>query len=345
MAMRKEDYSDVILATRVKILRNIKGFSFPLKMSIEEKENLIGMTRQALAKEKYSFARGDEIDKDEKKRLFEDWAMTKSFVQDGKGKALLVSEDEKIKVFINDVDHVGIQSMDVGRGNIKGTYDKAEAVAVNIEKAMDIAYSERLGFLTANPNNTGSGCRIAFLVSIPGIVKAGVLPQFINKISKFDWTLIPAFQTKPNRDVFLYILANIATLGITENALLVGADYITKELVKAERACRAGLYRKNTNVIEEQYYRAFGVLRYARKISRGEAIALISWLWIGQGKCKGYEELGLTWDKIYKVTKYVCCELIQRPPIQSVNIMGVGDKECSDRANIIRSILKGDESV
>ncbi|HPM75040.1 MAG TPA: hypothetical protein PLA71_04885, partial [Saccharofermentans sp.] len=90
MAMRKEDYSDVILATRVKILRNIKGFSFPLKMSIEEKENLIGMTRQALAKEKYSFARGDEIDKDEKKRLFEDWAMTKSFVQDGKGKALLV---------------------------------------------------------------------------------------------------------------------------------------------------------------------------------------------------------------------------------------------------------------
>ena len=42
---------DVILSTKIILSRNIKGFPFPPKMSDADRENVLGMIRQAAGKD------------------------------------------------------------------------------------------------------------------------------------------------------------------------------------------------------------------------------------------------------------------------------------------------------
>ena len=53
---------DTVLSTKVIINRNIKGFPFPPKMSDADKENVLGMVRQAAGSMGLNFVRTDELD-------------------------------------------------------------------------------------------------------------------------------------------------------------------------------------------------------------------------------------------------------------------------------------------
>lgn len=339
------EISDVILSSKIRILRNIKGFSFPKKMSPEEKENVIGMVRQALSSHSLSFVRADELDDENKKTLFENWTISKGFTNDGKGKGLLTNADGSQTVIINDVDHISVQTFSAGGVDIDKSYISAEALTVDIEKAMDVAYSEKMGFLTSHINDAGSGMRIGYLVAIPGITKAGMLLPFIKKIAKYDWTLIPAFQTRQTKDDFLFILTNTTTLGIDEKKLLEGARSISRELVKAERACRTEIYKKNTAIVEDQFYRSYAILKYGRRISSAESTGLISWLWMCQDKFKDSAEAKLNWGTIRKLTVALCCNLITRSPLPMQRNAVAIEKESRLRADKARKILEGVDSI
>ena len=49
--------ADVVLSTQVSIMRNIKGFQFPSKMSDADRENAMGMMRQASGNMGFNFIR------------------------------------------------------------------------------------------------------------------------------------------------------------------------------------------------------------------------------------------------------------------------------------------------
>ena len=62
--------TDVILASKVVISRNIKGFPFPVKMNAQDRENVIELVKSAGAKQKMNFIRCEEMNGPAKEDMY-----------------------------------------------------------------------------------------------------------------------------------------------------------------------------------------------------------------------------------------------------------------------------------
>lgn len=330
--------TDVVLMTKAIIVRNIKGFPFCPKMSTTDKESVIGMVRQAASKMNLNFMRADELSDDVMADLYDKQLVNLDVYRDRNNKAILINEDDGINIAVNDKEHITIEV--VGNGSqIAQTYAKADSIACKFEQEMDIAFSDRYGFLTSDTNKMGTGLRIFSLVSIPGIEKTSDALNVLNRrLAKYDWKLAPLATVAGVKVAGVYVLGNIATLGVTEKELISRAARVIEDVVKLERSCRKTICKRKGGIVEDQYYRSYAILRYARRLEAQEAFNLVSWLRLGFGYFDDKENIVLTWDKLNTLTN----KLVRNSKDigKSKAVTAAASAQCSD---MVRSLLKGDE--
>lgn len=314
------DNTDVILMSRVVVRRNIKGYAFPPKMNDSEREAVQGLVLNK-AKEL-----GYETKIEEVSSKLPDLLKKKG------GDAMFNSDDEMIGAMINKMNHLTFYG-NIRGSNVRELFSRVEQMVVSFEEAFDIAYSEKLGFLTSEPQFVGSGITADIVVAIPGAVKSGNLPRIQNKLASKEWRLKPYINDRNGkRSESLYTISNIATLGIGEDGIYEAAFQLINDIIKFERMCREAIYKKNKLVVEDQYYRAYGLLKYCRKIELQEAMEFLGWLRFGNGLIED-NETGITLSVINEITEKLCKEFDLRPRSLS--------KYNEQRAQLIKEILEG----
>lgn len=331
--------TDVVIGTKVVITRNIKGFPFVPKMSDSDKENVLGMVRQAGSQIGLDFVRVDELSDEARADIFRKGFVSPDFVISGDKTGILISKQDGLGVIINSIDHISIVSMVPGN-DVVLAYNRAQEVAVHFEKTMDIAFSDKFGFLSPRLNTVGTGVRVSVCVAIPGIEKTnGALPVMSKRIEKYDWSLNPIANIDGSmRETSLYAVNSAATLGITEQELVDSASRLVADIIKLERSCRKNICSKKRSIVEDQYYRAYATLRYLRRADFTEAMTLISWLRLGQDYIK-HDDIDITWEKINKLTNKVRKNLDDYSRDRRVL-----NKRPSQRAELIRNIMEGKEA-
>lgn len=333
-----KENSEVILATRVNISRNIKGFSFPVKMSQDEKENVIGMARQVASELELPFIRTDELDDSAKADLFNKYYADISFMAEDAKTAAILGKKDGVCVQVNYKDHITVESLTAG-SDIRSAYRDAEDLAVEFEKRMPIAFSEKRGFLTSDIRNVGTGAQISSLIMIPGIMKTtGALSVLSKRLEKFEWNIKPLIQGNDVRINSVYIITNMVTLGVDEKELLDRTESVLNDVTKLERSCRASICKKKSAIVEDQYYKSYGVLRYGRRLELPEALLHINWLMLGADYVKD-DEVSLSWEQIHKLVHSVLRRYEE--------ITAKGRKTITvprERAERVREIVKGDEA-
>lgn len=330
--------TDVVLSTKVVINRNIKGFPFPVKMSDADRENVLGMVRQAAGPIGLNFVRTDELDDTAKQDLYERFFAGYSFLNNNAKTGFLLSKTDGLGVVINSTDHISINSMVAG-SDLGTAYTRANDLAVEFEKSMDIAYTDKFGFLTSQIKSVGTGMQIMITLAIPGIEKTeGAVQVLGRRAEKYDWQIIPMTQNDGLRQSGIYVLTNVATLGVTEQDMLTRTQKLIADIIKLEKTCRKNICSRKKIIIEDQYYRAYATLRYCRRIESSEALTLINWLRLGQDQIDT-SEADLDWSKINKLTQKV------RRNYMDSNTKGVRPAtRSSARATMIRDIIKGVEN-
>lgn len=331
--------TDVILMTRVIIARNIKGFPFPVKMKEEEKENVIGMVRQAAGDIGMNFVRVDELDDGAKKDLYEKYLIEENIINKDSRTGILVNKDEDTSVVINQEEHIVINSAIPGSA-IESAYMKAQNIAAAFEKKMEIAYSDRFGFLLSNISDVGTGLRIFSLASLPGIEKtAGAIAVLNKRLEKYDWQIAPVSYSGGLKASGFYRLYNTSTLGVTEKDVLDNARKAFSDVIKLERTCRSNIYKKKGGIVEDQYYRAYAVLKYARRLDVEELYAMLNWIRLVHEEIKNPDGVDLDWDKIHRLTNSVTRNYSE------VKVVGKRTPVIAkNRAERIRKILNGGEA-
>ena len=331
--------TDIVLSTKVVMNRNIKGFPFPVKMSDSDRENVLGMVRQAAGSMGLNFVRTDELDGNAKIDLFEQFYAGYNFLNSNAKTGFLLSRTEGLGVIINASDHLSIASMVPG-SDVMTAYKRAEELATAFEQEMEIAYTDKFGFLTSQLKNVGTGTQVLFTLALPGIEKTdGAVQVLGRRIEKYDWQLIPVNQRDGLRQSGIYVLSNIATLGLTENDLLVKASKVISDIIKLETNCRKNICQKKGDIVEDQYYRAYAILRYCRRIESAEALTLLNWLRLGQNQVDTSES-GVEWKTINLLTQKV------RRSYKDEGARGAElGKLSSQRAQNIRKILKGGDET
>lgn len=266
---------DVVLSTRVRFARNIGEYPFPFRLDSEKKKELNGRIRDAVLShnENMSFIEMENVPPYQTVSLAERHLISPEFAGPGKSKALILSDAEDVSIMLEEEDHLRIQAMTAGL-DLETAFEKAEKIEREIGEELTYAFDERIGFLTQCPTNLGTGMRASVMLHLPALTKQGLISRLASTVSKLGLVIRGAYGegSQPGGDI--YQISNQITLGISEKEAIYNLESIVKQIISQERNARKELLTNSDYL--DSVYRAYGILKFARKMTTNEFMKLIS---------------------------------------------------------------------
>ena len=270
----------VVLSTRIRLARNLEGLPFPgwakLPQRKETADRCVGAL-EALPKFRrgHVVRMGDLGDRD-RAVLVERHLVSKELAA-GKSGAAVISRDQTCSVMVNEEDHLRLQVLRPG-WHLRGTWNLAEQLDDALAAALPLAFSERLGYLTACPTNVGTGLRASAMVHLPGLCLAGQMDKVTRALNQDGLAVRGWLGEGTEAAGNIYQVSNQQTLGLAEEDILKHLGFWIKHLVEQEWNARRKLALDEGEKFVDRLARSFGVLRHARLLSSSEAMNMLSHL-------------------------------------------------------------------
>lgn len=272
--------SDVVLSTRVRIARNISGLPFKAKQTEEDKNYLLNKLSEITPQIGYGlkFLKIKDIDDITKISLVEKHLISPEFINENYG-AILINNEENICIMVNEEDHLRIQVFGAGL-SVKEVQNLAMEIEEKIGKLLTYAYNNEYGYITSCPTNLGTGMRISIMTQLTALNKTGNIRKMLEIVQNLGMNIRGVYGEGSKASANIYQISNKQTLGITEAELAENILQIIEKIVKQERVGRK-LLAKDQMGLEDNVYRAFGTLKYCKKISHEECENLLSEIKLG----------------------------------------------------------------
>lgn len=272
--------NDVIVSTRSRIARNIKGINFPSALTAEaDKDAIINTARNALSGDRFSIIKVGDIERQSLQQLINRRLISPEFAQDNENEAVLSSEMDSC-VMLDEEDHFRIQSFRDGF-DPEGSYDAVKEIAALLGENCEFAHADKLGYITSCPINLGTGLRISVIAHLPIITATGAVSGVLNSLGKMGISVRSVFGEGSGSIGDFYQISNQVSLGITEEKIISNLKNAVSAVEQKERDMRGMIYENNRISVEDKIMRAYGILRNARLMELKEAAELLSLLNVG----------------------------------------------------------------
>lgn len=275
---------DVIISTRIRLARNLKGYPFPCRLDAAQRRQIAEKVKDAMIHsnsviaDSFHYIDMAELSEEEAVSLVERHLVSPEFASDRSGRYLLLTEDESISIMLGEEDHIRIQVMNEGM-NLDGAYGTADKLDTLLDNALCFAFHDTLGYLTQCPTNLGTGMRASVMLHLPALQHSKAISRIASNLAKLGLTLRGTYGEGTEPQGALYQLSNQVTLGLSEQAALDNLKNIAMQLVAQERAARETLAQniETLDVIS----RSLGILKSARLLSCDECMRLLSNIRLG----------------------------------------------------------------
>jgi len=185
-----KDYSSIVVESKVRLLRNLSGFQFPSMLAGDEGIKVLNKLADAILKiddsfKLYKVKTLPELDLN----LMHEKNLISSRLMDAEGwGAVVLSDDEKLSIMINETDHLSLNAVSSGL-NLIGVYDRINELDNELLSKLDIAYDDSIGFLTSNLNNVGTGLKASIKLFLPALTTANKIKEIAHSLSSqgFDF--------------------------------------------------------------------------------------------------------------------------------------------------------------
>lgn len=268
---------DIVLSTRIRLARNIKGIPFPNRMKKGEGSKVIELVANALEGMNYKFnlIRLADISEIERQKLFEQHTISAEMLKDTADKAVFVSEDDVVSILVNEEDHIRMQCIYAGAESGKA-YDLISKIDDYLSERLEYAFHRKYGHLTACPTNVGTGMRMSFMLHLPALCMTRLADNLFATVGKLGVTVRGMYGegTKPGGNIFQ--ISNQTTLGKTEEELSANITDVVNQIIAKERELRHRIIQDKGVAVEDKIMRSYGIMRYARKISSEELAGILS---------------------------------------------------------------------
>ena len=274
--------SDVVISTRVRLSRNIKGIPFITRASKDELKEVYNKMKEITPLLGYNlkFLSLDDMDSITKQSLVEKHLISPDFAKTKMPyTAIIINDEENICIMVNEEDHIKLQVFTSGL-DIDNLLNLAIEIDEKIESLVQYSYHEKYGFLTACPTNVGTGLKISTLVHIPALQMTGNLNKMLNIINNLGMNVRGLYGEGSKAEGDVYQVSNNQTLGITEKEIAKNLNLLAQKIIDQERLARKYL-SKNSLKLEDEVYRSYGILVNARRLSEEESIDLLSKVKLG----------------------------------------------------------------
>ena len=289
-----------IVASRIRLARNWEEYRFPGSLTPEEAREMISRLKKEL--------RGlpDQEGKDceyldlermpdlERRALRERRLINRSMAEKKTPGGLILSDDERISLMLNGDDHIRIQVMEQGL-SLKECYEKADCLDNYINERIPYAFNEKYGYLTTYPTNVGTGLRACVVLHLPTLSQVRKFQSIVADMSRFGTAIRGLYGEGSDNYGSLYEVSNQRTLGQSEKEIVELVTKAAAQLNNQEMRVRSATLNTQRLEREDEAYKSYGVLKYARKITEKDARIFISQLMAGEedGLMKFNEECSL----------------------------------------------------
>jgi protein arginine kinase len=150
-----------------------------------------------------------------------------------------------------------------------------------LEKKLDYAFSNDLGYLTACPTNLGTGIRVSAMLHLPGLVLAEQINPIIQSVNKLGLAVRGLYGEGTEALGNVFQVSNQMTLGESETTIVERLDKVLLQIIEHEENARQSLLEKKSKTVFNHIGRAYGILANAHSISSKETMNLLSLMRLG----------------------------------------------------------------
>ena len=273
---------NIVITSRVRLARNVAHVPFPYLLKDERAFGVVmkGAENTAKALFEYDYYRISSLSDVDKNTLVERHMISSDLVSNLTNGAIIISKDETISVMINEEDHYRIQSI-VSGYDLDTAYSKAIAYESELAKHVDIAYNDKLGYLTACPTNLGTGMRASVMMFLPALTMTRSIPKLVKTVQRMGLTVRGVYGEGSDTKGYLYQLSNEVTLGLSEEDILKRLKDVVNTTIMAEVQARDTLLRADKDAFIDKIWRAKSTLTGAYRLSSEECMELLALVKMG----------------------------------------------------------------
>lgn len=277
---------DIVLSSRIRLARNFRDIPFPNRADLAQLAKVKELVQSVLPAVEKALAcpcsclNLDDLTKLEKNVLIEKHLISSNHIKNPAHRIAVFSEDLKVSLMVNEEDHLRLQCMVPGL-DLETPLAVAFQLDDVVESKLDIAFNEKMGYLTSCPTNLGTGLRASVMLHLPGLVFTQQIGKIINISPQLGLAVRGLFGEGTEFIGNIFQISNQLTLGFTEAELIENLTGAVKEIITHERAARKALLAYPKDKVVDDVWRSFGILRYARCLSDQEVLSLLSKVRLG----------------------------------------------------------------
>ena len=284
MIWYKNNNSDIVVSTRIRLARNLDKTPFPnalkdTKEVTEKIKNAILGSNSTLSKD-FDFIELDNTPAVRKQAMAEEHLISPVMCE-GKGKSVMVNKDQTMSIMLMEEDHIRLQIIESGYALDKA-YETASKVDDVIEESLTYAFDNEFGYLTACPTNTGTGMRASVMLHLPALTMTENINRVISSANGLGIEVRGLYGEGTKAYGSLYQISNRSTLGVSEEGTIEKLKNIVDQIIEMEQKARKALTDNNADALGDRLFRSYGTLKYARSVSSSEAKSLLSDVMLGQ---------------------------------------------------------------
>ncbi len=278
---------DVVLSSRIRLARNFRGIPFPNRADFNQLAKVQEMAASIMPEMELAVRQPfDVVDMDkatslERKVLVEKSLATWNFLKNTQHRVAFISESRHVSIMVNEEDHLRIQCT-VNGLDLDAPLALASGIDDLVESRLDVAFDEKMGYLTSCPTNLGTGLRASVLLHLPGLVYTRNINNIINISQQLGLSIRASYgEDDKEWQGNIFQISNQLTLGFSEEEIIGNLKSAVKEIVSHERRARKALELYRKDQLEDSVWRAYGVLCHARILSEKEVLDLLSKVRLG----------------------------------------------------------------
>lgn len=267
--------SNLFLSTSISLRRNFADMPFPGKMSMPQKEISLARVTQAIEE-------NDRLPELDGAFSFKVPAMFHVF-QEKPGVGTLIHLNGKpgnISILVNGQDGVMLSITSSGEIDTE-TVELLYQAENRIFSENPAAWDEQIEYLTARPLFAGTGIQIHYILHLPIMTTLKQISHAATDIEQNKaCSLVPLNQADEKNPSCLYVVSNKRTnysIDDIQKRVREAAEMLSaKEKLLGEK-----MFSNSESILIDQAFRAYGILKYARRINEREFLTLWSHLRMG----------------------------------------------------------------
>jgi len=290
--------SDIAVSSRVRVARNIKGHTYFNRANDRQREKTLKLMMSAMKKSGFLknalFLKMREVAEVDRLFLVERYLMSREHMTAVEHKGLVVEDKEIVSAMINEEDHLRLQVLQSGF-DLMEAWRITDDIDTDLARHIEFDFSNRFGYLTSCPTNTGTGLRASVMLHLSALVLDGQIDNVFDAISKLGLTMRGFYGEGTEALGDFFQISNQVALGHSEMDILDNLERIINRIITREEKTREKLLARRKEEIADRVHRAQATLKSARIITSYETISLMSDIRLGVnlGILKGLDGPGI----------------------------------------------------